>query len=373
MGRKVSSTGNLSTPVRILVIRRDNIGDLVCTTPLFAGLRARYPDAYIAALVNSYNAEVLDNNPHVDAVHSYTKLKHRRPGESRLAILLERVRLLARLRRERFDYVVLAKAGFDRQGLSLARQLRRQHIVGFADPCKRAARLFSIPVPVQAYSELHEVQVLNILAAAMDSHDAEGPLRIYPSQARMDAWRARLPQLRAEDRVWVAVHVSAREPGRRWAVPNWVELARRLVATGSIGVVLLWAPGPAGDPRHPGDDDKAAEILASVGNSSNMLAAPTSSLADLSAVLALCDAFIGADGGAMHLAAGVGLPMVALFENRDDKKKRWHPWRVPYELIAPSTLDIADITVEQLLLGWQRLVQRVPLAAKSRASRSAAS
>ena len=34
-----------------LVVRRDNIGDLVCTTPLIAALRAHYPDAWIAALV----------------------------------------------------------------------------------------------------------------------------------------------------------------------------------------------------------------------------------------------------------------------------------------------------------------------------------
>jgi ADP-heptose:LPS heptosyltransferase len=53
--------------MRILVIRRDNIGGLVCRTPLFAALRARYSQAHIAALVNSYNAAVLDGNPHVDA------------------------------------------------------------------------------------------------------------------------------------------------------------------------------------------------------------------------------------------------------------------------------------------------------------------
>ena len=44
---------------RILVIRRDNIGDLACTTPLIDGLRARWPDAHLAALVTTYNAEVL--------------------------------------------------------------------------------------------------------------------------------------------------------------------------------------------------------------------------------------------------------------------------------------------------------------------------
>ena len=44
---------------RVLIIRRDNIGDLVCTTPLFSALREALPNAYLAALVNSYNAEAL--------------------------------------------------------------------------------------------------------------------------------------------------------------------------------------------------------------------------------------------------------------------------------------------------------------------------
>lgn len=53
---------------RILVIRRDNIGDLVCTIPMISALRQRFPEAYPAALVNSYNAPVLANNPELNAV-----------------------------------------------------------------------------------------------------------------------------------------------------------------------------------------------------------------------------------------------------------------------------------------------------------------
>lgn len=97
--------------MRILVIRRDNIGDLVCTTPLLAALRRRYPSGYLAALVNSYNAAVLDGNPDLDAVHVYTKLKHRGRGENRLGIVAQRLQLLARLRAERFEYVILAQGG----------------------------------------------------------------------------------------------------------------------------------------------------------------------------------------------------------------------------------------------------------------------
>ena len=49
-----------------LIIRRDNIGDLVLTTPMFEALRRRYPNAYIAVLVNSYNAPAIAGNPFVD-------------------------------------------------------------------------------------------------------------------------------------------------------------------------------------------------------------------------------------------------------------------------------------------------------------------
>jgi len=62
---------------RVLVIRRDNIGDLVCTTPLISALRKRYPGGHVAALVNTYNEAVLARNPDVDAVYAYEKGKHR--------------------------------------------------------------------------------------------------------------------------------------------------------------------------------------------------------------------------------------------------------------------------------------------------------
>jgi heptosyltransferase III len=323
----------------------------VCTTPLLAALRARYPQARIEALVNSYNAAVLDGNAHVDAVHSYTKLKHRAAGESRFALLAARLGMLARLRREPFDYIVLAKAGFDRQGLSLARQLRRRDVVGFASTSDRAARHITLQVPALPYAELHEVQVLQLLANAMGVPNADGPLHVHPPAARVDSWRERLPTLAARRR-WIAFHVSAREAERRWPAERCAELAGRL-ARGDAGVLLLWAPGAANNPAHPGDDDKAAEIMARVGAAAGIVPARTSSLADLIAVLALCRAFVGADGGALHIAAALGLPVVGMFE--PVKTKRWHPWKVPYEMVVTPSGRIADIPVEAVLAAWERL------------------
>jgi heptosyltransferase-3 len=348
----------LGAQARILVVRRDNIGDLVCTTPLIDALRARYPQAHLAALVNSYNAEVLEGNPALDAVHVYTKLKHRGTSETALAVISGKVSLFATLRRPRFDCVLLAKSGFDRQGLALARWIGPRAVVGFAPPGGQGARGLTDPVAPVAADTMHEVEVLAHLAAALGAGDALGPLRAFPSAARVAEWRTRLPQLGGE-RKWIALHVSAREPGRHWPAEKIVGLIDTLGRAGKLGFVLLWAPGAADDPRHPGDDDKAQGIRKAAPAGIPLLAAPTERLADLTAVLSLCDAFIGADGGALHLAAALGLPTVALFENLEHKKRHWHPWRVPYELVAPATRDIADIAVQQVVEAWRRLEARV--------------
>ena len=343
--------------MRILVIRRDNIGDLVCTTPLLAALRKRYPDGHLAALVNSYNIGVLAGNPDLDAVHAYTKLKHREPGQGAFGLLLDRVLLIGRLRRERFDCVVLAKSQFDHYGLRTARRLRVAHIVGFAQPQGAVPRALTQPLPSPSNHELHEVEALAQLAAALDAREPPGPVRVFPAPERVAEWRSRFPALGSGKR-WVALHISARERHRLWPVEKFVELARILARQG-LGIVLLWAPGAENDPRHPGDDERAAAIAIRVGADVTLIPAKTSRLDELIAVLSLCRAFIGIDGGAMHLAAGLALPIVGMFEGVASKQRHWHPWRVPHEIVAPAGREIAEVGVEQVVQAWTRLSVRL--------------
>src|SRR3954447_26703530 len=119
--------------MRILVVRRDNIGDLVCTTPLFSALRRRFPQGWTGALVNSYNAPVLDRNADLNDVFVYTKLKHVGATESALAALGRRLGMLWRLRRARLDAVILATPDFVPRLARLARWLAPRDVLGFSD------------------------------------------------------------------------------------------------------------------------------------------------------------------------------------------------------------------------------------------------
>lgn len=53
---------------KILIIQTAKIGDLICSTPVFRGVKKKYPEAYIAVMANSAAVELLENNLNIDEV-----------------------------------------------------------------------------------------------------------------------------------------------------------------------------------------------------------------------------------------------------------------------------------------------------------------
>jgi len=326
--------------VRILVIRRDNIGDLVLTTPLLAALRGRFPEAWLGALVNSYNAPVLERNPHLDAVIAYTKLKHLGSKGGAVTALASRLASLARLRLGGLDYVVLAAPSFSERVLNLARWLAPRRIVGFSDG-SRAARHLDLSVPLSQAQGLHEVERVFLLAAHFGIAEPIPPLTLVADPE----------EVRKAPQADVAIHISARRPAQRWPAERFVSLIERIDAP---RVTLLWSPGAADHPQHPGDDAKAAEIARRCG--ARVQPYRTARLAELIGALAAADRAILSDGGALHVAAALGKPMVALFG--DSPVDHWRPWGVRHELVRPASRNLADLTVDEVLDAWRRLSER---------------
>ncbi|HYG61336.1 MAG TPA: glycosyl transferase, partial [Thermoanaerobaculia bacterium] len=62
---RVESPGE---PRSILVLRNNDLGDLLIVTPLFEALRRRFPEARIAAAVGHWNVGALRGNPHLSEV-----------------------------------------------------------------------------------------------------------------------------------------------------------------------------------------------------------------------------------------------------------------------------------------------------------------
>lgn len=338
--------------MKVLIIRRDNIGDLICTTPLFEAIRKQYPNAYIAALVNSYNAPAIQGNPHLDAIFSYTKGKHAE-GETVVGAYWRRARLLWQLRRMRFDYVVLATSGFAARALKLAKMIAPQHIVGFVTESSTSSSI-DMPVAHAPGVGLHETEDMFRLLGPLGVSGDIPPLTVVPDPQKVAEARQKLSMGfgAKESGPVVGLHISARKEKQRWPVENFADLAHQLHARFNARFLLFWSPGAENNPFHPGDDGKAAQLLAAM---SELPVVPmqTAHLSELIAGLSLCDIAVLSDGGAMHVAAGLGKPMVCFFGN--SPAARWHPWRVGFQLLQPQSRDVRDVTVEDALSAFVRL------------------
>lgn len=323
---------------RILVIRRENIGDLVCTTPLIRSIRMQLPDARIDALVTRYNAEVLQGSRDLDAVHVYTKLKHRKAGESALMAYASRLRTILELRRASFDWILLP-------GGPHSSALRFAYLIG--------SKKLLVRGDEDAIAGPHEVQQTCHLLLRMGLKPDTPAPKVEPRteeltriEAQLDRrWPTRRPKL-------VGIHISARKPSQRWSADNFVRLLQTLHESAEVGFLLLWAPGTAESALHPGDDEKAIAIYEAVKNL-QVIGIRTTRLEELVAALKLCSSLICGDGGAMHLAAGLGKPIVCLFGHSDAAK--WRPWGVPHRLLQKESRHVDDIAPGEVADAWKEL------------------
>ncbi len=309
---------------RVLVIRRDNIGDLVCTLPVFETLRRRYPYAHLGALVNSYNAPLLAGNPFIDHVHTYTKSKHQRQS-GRLALARDRMDLLFELRRLRYRTVVHAGSRVRAEMRFLARFAGIKHEI----------------LDHVGDGSLHEVErVYGLLHAFGISAPLPAP-RLTPPAAQLAAVTTWLTEQGFERAV--GLHISAREDENRWPLTGFAALIKAGADRGHKFVVF-WSPGDPSRPEHPGDDDRARALM-DLCRDLPVIAYPTADLAALTAALAAVPALVGSDGGHCHIAAAVGTRVIGLYCSH--KTSQWRPWGTTHTVL--SAPRVSDISVEAVL------------------------
>ncbi|WP_286236634.1 glycosyltransferase family 9 protein [Neptuniibacter halophilus] len=330
---------------QILVVRRDNIGDLVCTTPMLTLLRQRYPDAEITLLACSYNAPILENCPDIDDLCFYVKAKHR-GTRSRFSIYLERFRLLRRLRRKQIDLAILATPSPDRHGLKLARQAGAARIIGVDD----GSLGIKDAVTPDSLEGLHQVEKICRIAGFKDKAIPALSLAATPEEqqyARQQLANSGATQL---EQGIAAFHISARKACNQWPAEKFAELINAYRAGSDRPVMLLWSPGSQHDPQHPGDDEKLEQLLQLTDQVDNIIPFRTENLRQLVGALSLAQIMVCSDGGAMHVASGLGVPVVALFGYPG--ADQWRPWG-QHRIMHKEPLT--DLTSAEVLDAMQQL------------------
>jgi len=292
---------------RILIVRTDRIGDVLLSTPVVKALRDAYPHAYIAMMVSPYARDIVEGSPYLDQVIIYDKEgKHRSWQRS---IVFAR-----NLKKKRFS------AAF------ILHPINRVHLITFFAGISRRIGferklgvLLTDRIPhTKQLGEKHELEYTLDVVRSLGI-EPKDPRPFVPIKQESEKWVERLfaeEGIRSGDTL-AAVHPGASCPSKIWPVGRFAEVADRLIEKYKCRVLIVAGPK---------DTDKAKIVFGAMHHPAINLAGKTS-VSQLASVLKRCRIFISNDSGPVHIASGVGTPVISLF-GRSQKglsPKRWGP------------------------------------------------
>ncbi len=269
------------------------------TTPAIGAIREHFPQAEITLLANSLVAELFSPHEWVDRVITFDRncAHHGIRG---------RLRLAASLRKEKFDATVILPNSFDS---ALVPWLAGIPIRIGKSSDGRGFMLTERFKPDKQAHFGHEVEYyLGLVSSFGIISQLKTPQLTLTSAEDMDT-AARL----AEHGIHPGDCILGINPGaaygsaKRWYPDRFAEVARQLADKWSAKVLIFGGQG---------ETDIAAEIEQQLGRNCLNLAGKTS-VRELLALIRRCSFFITNDSGPMHVAAALGVPLVAIFGPTD--------------------------------------------------------
>jgi ADP-heptose:LPS heptosyltransferase len=230
----------------------------------------------------------------------------------------------------------------------MQRRLKQKKILGYAGSA--TDKRLTLPVELPKNTRKHEVEYCCDLLNPLDINSPIPPAQLIVTT---DEQRRFLDSQPANLRPpFLGVHISARKPSNRWTEENFIELIHKLWEKEPLPIALFWSPGSENHPQHPGDDEMAERILNACSDV-EIYPMRTMSLRELIVGMSFCDKVFCSDGGAMHVAAGLGEPIVCLFGDSDPV--RWGPWAVPHQILQSKFRKASDVTSDQVMNAFTKL------------------
>lgn len=289
-----------------IMIRATNwVGDAIMALPALRAIRQRHADAQISILARPYVADIYRDQQIANELISYDpNVAHR--GWS------GREKLAADLRARKFDVAILLQNAFDAAWLAWRAQIPQR--IGYARDARSLLLTKAIPVPKPGEIPAHEkFYYLELLRRA-------GWLNELPDEPHITL---RVPDANRQRAAQTLLEAGSRPHARRIAVG----------AGASYGSAKCWPPDRFAKAlnallsRADADSDvilfgTPSELPVSTAIAAELQRAPINltgktSIADLPALLSQCHLYLGNDSGAMHVAAAVSLPVVAIFGPTD--------------------------------------------------------
>jgi ADP-heptose:LPS heptosyltransferase len=348
---------------RILVVELWKIGDVVLTIPFLAQLRAVFPNARITMLGQPHARLILEGTALVDefieADLAWSRTRRVDPFTYRWR---EFVRVVFELRRRKFDVAFQSRRHIREQVLLALAGVGRR--VGYARGAGRKFLTYAGAPPNAERQKADEwLELLAPFAGEGDRAANVVPprLKIAESERRWADSYLLAHGVSSTD-ILVGIHPGASVPEKRWPLDRFREVTN-FVAQRSGRRALIFV-----DPSGYG---------AALGEADGVISAKVD-LRRMMALLDRCAILVCNDSGPMHLAAGLGVPTVAMFGSGISRS--FAPLGDGHELLTaaqtrasgenvdapPRPYDVSEISTSKVLDAIERALSRAISNAETR-------
>jgi len=289
--------------VKLLIRATNWVGDAIMALPALRAVRRRFPEAEIAILALPYVADIYRGQGIADELIGYDR-KDEHAG------FRGRERLIADLRTKEFTSALLLQNAFDAAWIAWRAGIPER--IGYNRDGRgllltkpiRTPRAGEIPTHEKSYylellkhagwiDAIPDVAEISLLVTEEQARRAEEKLQGFGSQ-------------RGALRIAVGAG-AAYGSAKCWPPERFTAAINQLLKARGAEVILFGTSGEAA---------VSAAIQAGLEQTALDLTGKTE-IAELPALLSRCTAFVGNDSGAMHVAAAVGLPVIAVFGPTD--------------------------------------------------------
>ena len=336
----------------ILIVRQHNqLGDMLCSVPLFAAVRKRFPKAHITLVASPINYEILfsDINPYIDKVITYRKApfknliefyKELRDHNYQIGIVPSTVSIS---RTSHFiNYFSGAKV---RVGVkSIDHKLNSvEYLLNVKSEFNWDSRKFhqterNLDVGRQIGCDLTEKEKKNVM--------------IHLSKEETDFADSFIEgNFQDKNKLIVSMHPGAGKVPNRWNKENFIELTKKLYD--KYNCYFLITSGMID--KEITDDVKEKLMKLNI----NCVLLENTPVRKVGAVIKRTDLYITNDTGTLHVAGGVDANIISLFGPTHGYE--WAPAGDNKICIQSPTDNINDITVDEVFKASAGILDQILL------------
>ncbi|MDZ7626023.1 MAG: glycosyltransferase family 9 protein [Ignavibacteriaceae bacterium] len=313
--------------MKILIIALSGIGDALMFTPALKLLRKNLPNAKIDALVMYRGAqEIYSSNPNLNKVIHFNFLEEG---------AFKSIKFLFQLRKK-YDASINVYPSNRKEYNLISRIIGAKKRAGVVYLRKNKSNLgFLNNVRVLENDDVHNVQAnIKLCEALIGKKFNEEPGLEFPIPEN---------EIVSANKFLNDAGISANElvigfhPGcatlknhikRRWEPEKFAELGKKLIKDHSARILIFGGP----------EEKELKDKIHSLIGSKNSFVVEAESLTKSSAIMQRCNVFVTNDSSQMHIAAALGLKVVAIIGPTN--QKYIYPWKTEHKIVSLN-LDCA--------------------------------